>query len=289
MTLVTTHYRTWTSRRRRRAGATAQEIAPASLTTVTDPGTFQSLAFPTVAWVDGNGQMQSANFAFWAVTGASAQTPGSVTANPQLSVNVGADPLTAVAWYLPIGGDGNGGPGWDIDAFDVNAGQFVLDDFVNVTSDPSLTAAANWDGYVPTANAETIEAYDHIAAGPFSMWDLVTTPATQSNRTVQLAQRSSGTGFAFYQRPMGVMPKRPREYDVWTWVSRGVMVDGGGPTGNGPIGPWNPDFLALIAGVQLANGVGRLQQELRGEVLNIASKQVMQSAEKIVGSFKTFK
>jgi len=284
MTVVTTHYRTYTSRRRRRAGATAMDIAPPAITTVTNPGIYQALAFPSVSWIDGNGATQMANFAFWSVAGTSS-TPGSVSFNPQLSVDVAGDPLTAVAWYVP-NGDGPPGIGWEIDAFDVDAGGFVLDDFVNVTTDPSLTADANYNGWVPTAQAQTIEAYNAISAGPFQLWDIVSAAATQTSRDLQAAQNSSGLSFAFFQRQRNSgMPKLPH-YDIWTWVSRSVMVDGGGPTGNGPVDPWGPELTALLSGVALGRYASKVQKELRGELLNVASKQVLMSAEKIVAGFK---
>jgi hypothetical protein len=259
------------------------DIAPPAITTVTNPGIYQALAFPSVSWMDGTGAMQMANFAFWSVPSTSA--PGTVSLNPQLSVDVGGDALTAVAWYLPTGIDGPPGIGWTIDAFDVDAGAFVLDDFVNVTTDPSLTAAANYDGFVPTAQAQNIQAYDAITAGPFQIWDIVSGATTQASRDVQAAQGSSGLSFAFYQRQRGGMPKLPH-YDVWTWVSHSVMVDGGGPTGNGPVGPWNPDLMALLSGVNLGRYAANVRKELRADLLKVASRQVLLSAEKIVEGFK---
>jgi hypothetical protein len=232
MSLVTTHYRTWATRHRRRAGATALEIAPAATTTVTNPGVYQTVAFPTISWFDGNGNVQTANFAFWSVTGTTASMQGIIATDPQLSINVASNDLTAVAWYIPVGGGTGNGTGIDIDAFDVNSGEFVLDDFVNVTSDPSLTTAANWDGYVPTVSAQTVEAYASISAGPFVIWDVVMGGLSKSARNLTAPANVSGIAFAFYQKPApgGGGIKLPHDgFRESVWVSHGVMVDGAAP------------------------------------------------------------
>ncbi len=292
MSLVTTHFRTWATRHRRRAGATALEIAPPAVTTVTNPGMYQTVAFPTISWFDGNGQIQSANFAFWSVTGTSASIQGIVATDPQLSITITTnDNLTAVAWYIPVGGGTGTGTGIDIDAFDVNSGEFVLDDFVKVTSDPSLTTAANWDGYVPTAAAQVVEAFASINAGPFVIWDIVMGGLTKSARNLSAPANSSGIGFAFYQKPApsgGIKLPHDR-YRESVWVSHGVMVDGGGPTGGGPVGPWDPLFGEFIAGLNLAYSARKLDRELRIGVQEIAAKQVLLSAEKIAQNIKTGK
>ncbi|MEO8000675.1 MAG: hypothetical protein ABI644_02280 [Arenimonas sp.] len=291
MSLVTTHYRTWATRHRRRAGATALEIAPATTTTVTNPGIYQTVAFPTISWFDGNGQIQSANFAFWSVTGTSASIQGIVATDPQLSINVAGDNMTAVAWYIPVGSGPGTGTGIDIDAFDVNAGEFVLDDFVKVTSDSSLTTAANWDGFVPTTSAQTIEAFASISVGPFIIWDIVMGGLSKSARNLSAPAGSNGIAFAFYQKqpPSGGIKLPHDRYRESVWVSHGVMVDGGGPTGGGPVGPWDPLFGELMAGLNLANSARMVDKELRAGVLEIAAKQVLQSAEKMARNMKTIK
>lgn len=292
MSLVTTHYRTWATRHRRRAGATALEIAPATTTTVTNPGIYQTVAFPTISWFDENGNIKSANFAFWSVTGTSAAIQGFIATEAQLSINVAGENITAVAWYIPVGEGGGTGTGIDIDAFDVNKGEFVLDDFVNVTSDSSLSTSANWDGYVPTASAQTVEAFAAISVGNFVVWDIVMgNSLTKSARNLMAPANSSGIAFAFYQKPApggGIRMPHDR-YSQGVWVSRGVMVDGGGPTGGGPVGPWDPLFGELIAGLNLAYNARTLDKDLRVGALEIAAKQVLQSAEKMASSIKNVK
>jgi hypothetical protein len=71
MPTVHTHYVTYVrGHRRRHAGAAAADIIPPLSSTVTDPGTYQALASPSLPWTAGNGQQQNVSFAFWSVTGA---------------------------------------------------------------------------------------------------------------------------------------------------------------------------------------------------------------------------
>ena len=62
--------------------------------------------------------------------------------------------------YVPVGSGPGGGSGATIDAFDESTGSLFNDTFVTVAPDlgGTLTASGNVDGYVSTANAETITA-----------------------------------------------------------------------------------------------------------------------------------
>jgi hypothetical protein len=110
-------------------------------------------------------------FAFTNVSGGTPvgqTTPSSVTSfsssesTPQ--VTVGSDPIVVLVVYVPTGeGGGGGGSGASIDSFDEATGQLFDDTFVTVSPDPGgppppLTTSGNVDGYVSTANTETITA-----------------------------------------------------------------------------------------------------------------------------------
>ena len=115
--------------------------------------------------------------AFWSVTahdsmssqGSAQIQPGTGTAND--SHFGGSWTVAAKLYYIAWGGgSGVGGEGAVlIDAFDIQAGDFFPDDFVDVTPDPghTLTPAAN-DGYIDTTTqiqegtALTIAARDGI-------------------------------------------------------------------------------------------------------------------------------
>ena len=65
------------------------------------------------------------------------------------------------------------------------------------------------------------------------------------------------------------------------WVSWGVKVDGGGPTGHGPVPPWTPHLRALAAGLALADAAHFVNADLRAGVLATAAKQVDEAAAAI--------
>lgn len=67
-----------------------------------------------------------------------------------------------------------------------------------------------------------------------------------------------------------------------TWVSWGVMVDGGGPTGNGPVPPWEGSIKEFAAGLALGEAARLVHPDLRTGVLDLAGKQVHQAAAAIV-------
>lgn len=276
MPTVHTRYVTWISRGRRHHGSAAQDIVTPLNTAASDGGAYQAWASPEITWSDAQGE-HTADFAFWSVTGAA--DGASIAAAPSLSVPVGSGDVNATAWYLPTGGGGgNGGPGVYIDAFDVNQGTFVDDDFVDVPSDPMLTAAANEDGFVPTASAEQIEAFASIHLVPFLDWRVVAGAETVSGRELDAAAGSVAVAFAFFQTPAGAGLRPPRQFVAGTWVSWGVTVDGGGPTGAGPVPPWNPYVRALVAGLALADTAQLVDAPLRSSVLRLAARQVMGAA-----------
>lgn len=189
----------------------------------------------------------TAKFVFWSIVGGA---NGSViSVDPFPSTVIGGQDVVAMAVYLEAG-DGNGnGPGFIIDAFDADLGMFVDDDFVTVTPDPggTLTTAGNWEGFVSTAVAETIQAFDSIHSVPFIEW-LIAGSTPQNNRDLQAAAQASGVAFAIYKAPPltwggGEGPEVvevPDIYEaIWTEVTPGEMVDGGGPH----VGPWNPEVF----------------------------------------------
>jgi hypothetical protein len=206
MPTVHTRYVTWISRGRRHHGSAAADLVAPLSTGETDGNTYQAWASPSITWTDGTGE-HTASFAFWSVTGSA--DGASVSTNTSLTVNVGSSDVAATAWYIPTGG--NGGPGVLIDAFDVNQGNFVDDDFVDVVTDPTMTFVANDEGWVPTMSAaEDIRAYTSIHAVPFTDWTVVLGSEAVSNEDLDAAQNTSAVAFAFYQTPSVVIKKPDR-------------------------------------------------------------------------------
>ena len=93
----------------------------------------------------------------------------------------------------------------------------------------------------------------------------------------------TAVAFAFYQTPPSPETHRPNVSELGTWVSWGVKVDGGGPTGRGPVEPWNPFVLQLAAGLALADTAKLVAPELRGAVSELAAKQVTLASRQIAG------
>jgi hypothetical protein len=241
---------------------------------------YQAFAAPSITW-SSNNNPQSASFAFWSVTGAA--NGAFISSNQSLDADVGNSDVTVMAWYIPQGGPpGPGGPGIYIDAFDVNAGSFVDDDFVNVSPDAGLTAAANNDGWVPTASAENINAFASLPEGPFTAWNVFPVKAEKAiNEQLQAAKQTSAVAFAFYQSIVGPPIKPGSVAANATWVSYGVTVDAGGPTGHGPVDPWGPFLRDFAAGLALAQTAKLVQAELRPQLLALASKQITVAAQSI--------
>ena len=95
-------------------------------------------------------------------------------------------------------------------------------------------------------------------------------------------QGSNAEAVAFYKG--GSKPSLldfGKMFAAQTWVSWGVTVDGGGPTGKGPVPPWNPLTLDVAAGLALAEAANKLHPTLRAEALKIAARQISMAAKEI--------
>ena len=284
MPTVHTHYVTYNRKggRRLHTGTATDDIVTPLETGATDGEPYEAWAPPVIEWTDAHGK-HTADFAFWSVVGA--QGGASVTTDPSLDVTVGATDVQAAAWYLPAGGNGNGGPAFYIDAFDVNEGRFFDEDFVTVSPDASLAANANESGVVPTTNAEDITAVAAIEGVPFADWTEFVQPSPQvlTEEDLHAGADTTAVAFAFYKSPASPEIHRPSQYATGTWVSWGVKVDGGGPTGRGPVEPWGPFVRQLAAGLALADTAALVAPELRSAVSELAARQVTFASRQIAG------
>lgn len=285
MPVVHTRYVTYNRKggRRLHAGSATDDIVNPLITGASSGEPYEAWASPSISWSDKEGK-HSADFAFWSVVGA--EGGASVTTEQRLEITVDGSDVQAVAWYLPSGGSGNGGgPAFYIDAFDVNEGRFFDEDFVTVSPDASLSANANETGVVPTNSAEDIKAVAAIEGVPFLDWTEFVEPKPQviTGEELPAAEDATAVAFAFYQTPVSTGPRMPGHYELGTWVSWGVKVDGGGPTGHGPVEPWGPYVRQLAAGLALADARSLVSPELQGALSELAARQVTLASERISG------
>jgi hypothetical protein len=287
MPTVHTHYVTYNRKggRRLHAGTATDDIVTPLETGAEAGEHYEAWAPPVIEWTDEHGK-HAADFAFWSVVGA--QGGASVTTDQSLDVTVGGSEMQAAAWYLPAGGNGNGGPAFYIDAFDVNEGRFFNEDFVTVSPDASLAANANETGVVPTESAEEITAVGSIEGVPFLDWTEFVQPSPEvlTGEDLRAEADTTAVAFAFYQTPASAEHHLPSQAEIGTWVSWGVKVDGGGPTGHGPVEPWNPFVRQLAAGLALADAAALVAPELRGAVSELAARQVTLASHQIVGQIE---
>ncbi len=282
MPTVTTRYVIYASRRRRHAGGGVTDIQPSSNSSLANGDNYQlPPGFPTLPWTDNNGNVVNLKFAFWSVTGGTGGPVITFAGQSSPSIPVGNDNITATAWYIHPGEGGPGtGTGIIIDAFDATVGNFVFDDFVSCSpGDATFNTNANWDGYVPTTVAENITAFGSIHGVPFDQWKVALTIApTQTVNNTQVAATKSSVAFAFaIYKPTGTGTTpgliRPDQYKLGTWVSWGVMVDGGGPTGDGPIGPWDPFVRQFAVGMTLMEIAMKANTKLQPEIMALAANR----------------
>jgi hypothetical protein len=238
------------------------------------------------------------NFAFWSLNAQdmmSGQGSSQIQSNPTAneSFTGGAWVITANAYYFWNFGTGGGDNAVYVDAFDVQAGAFLPDDFVDVAPDPggALTVAGN-NGYIDTttqiaagaANRITITARSALPpAGnrQFAYWQSVgslqyagdpahppTVGAPPNPRDIVVGHNDIVVAFAFYNEVRSVLqvPREPNIYNPWWWIETH-----GGLTPPGPPPPWLQQYLAGLALATTARG---LDPRLRAEGLELALRQM---------------
>jgi hypothetical protein len=244
-------------------------LAPSSLYDVLPATSVTPAYFPQLPFSLG-GTSGLAKLVFWSVTDG---TNGEVLPPASLTQTVKTWPMTITAWYYPTGGDGSGPTTIIDDAFSANLGTFIDDDFVDVTSDPSLTSQANVVGIVPTTSPETLVARSGVTSTtePFSKWVLNGAFMPEGATTLNVPKGAEGVAVAVYQQPASQRWKlnwpEPRLIDPLWWLHR---------WGPGPVSGGDPiELVARLAAVEyLAATANQVSPQLRGRVLDIALQQV---------------
>lgn len=251
---------------------------------------------PTIQHTDGRNYL----FAFWSITGfdgLSGQSASDVRGDrfANITHTGGAWTLNASAYYAwdGKGGGGVGGEGGGavlIDAFDIEAGDFFAEDFVDVAPDPSgsLTSSAN-DGFIDTSGqiaagtAITVTARDHmttgLAAKAFDHWlpidamlasaDPKAPPTVGSPgaRDIVVRRNDRVMAFAFYHsvRRTITLPNE-RLFNPFWWIETH-----GGLVPPKPDGPWLNELLGAIV---LGATAGGVHGAVRRGVLDLTLKQL---------------
>jgi hypothetical protein len=225
MPQVNVRYATWVHGNRKNRTSAADVFDQFSNSVASGP--FILPARTPTALNDGS----NVDFLFWSVTGA---VGGSViqqrvpaTPAQDITINVGTQDVVATAWYGRSGGNGTQ-TGFFIDAFDIQAGDFLNDDFVRVEPDPSstLTTQANVDGFVSTASAETIKAFSSIGPEPFAEWRVFAGNTVPSGFDLPAAKHANAVAIAFYRRMIVTPP-----LCFFTFSPDGASYNPGGDTG----------------------------------------------------------
>ena len=236
---------------------------------------------------------------FWSDTDG---TTGIVRPPVAFDIPSAASARSVTGWYYPISGPGWPGPNNPEiidDAFSARAGAFIDDTFVDVTSDPSLTANANVTGVVPTRVAETLVAHGHVASTsePFSQWILNDALMPVGQATLNVPMGTDGIAIAIYQQ--GEFPKlHPSNFAEFVQILWGIVADSPGavlgPHGPIPVDPgWGSLITRLLASGGIAARSAGMEKRLSKQIKGLAAQDALAAIhvalpelEKIAGKTK---
>jgi hypothetical protein len=236
---------------------------------------------PTFSYTYGGGN-GLAKLLFWSDTDG---MTGIVRPPQPFEILSAASARTVTGWYYPISGPGNGGGPPQIidDAFSAGLGRFIDDDFVDVTSDPSLTSQANVAGIVPTSNAETLVARHNVLSTtePFSQWILNDMLMPVGDNSLDVAQNTVGIAIAVYQQGDFRIP-RIDHYETFLKILFGVINDapgvGIGPNGPVPIDPeWGKLVERLVESGGIAARTGGFDKKIKAAMKGLAAQDAIEA------------
>ena len=269
-------------RQPRNANAELSLTAPSGGDTPYSPPFFPQLPYT----LPNNGGQGSAQLLFWNDTDG---TTGIIRPPQAFDIPSAASARSVTGWYFPISGPGLPGNGSAIidDAFSASLGRFIDDTFVDVTSDPSLTADANVIGVVPTNVTETLVAKAHVTSTPdgFSQWILNESIMPVGVSALNVPALTDGIAIAVYQH--GTFPKVPRlNYEELVRIFFGVINDAPGLTDHGPIGPWGPLIARLARTGLVATQAEGLQNEIGAQIGHLAAQDAVAAIHAALKDFE---
>lgn len=290
MSNYTVDYIVYTPGHRHHHAGTQTHLIPSANGQSNQGEHFPVFAFPSLPYMENN-----LPFAFMSVVG-NADSNHLYTTPGNKDVLTGGGDIKITVVYAPQGGgDGHGGPGVWVDAFNVDTGDFSDSDFMQVFTNNVLDAAktltANNDGVVSSATPEDLRANAVVDGVPFLQWEKVG-GADLTNPDYMLVKNEGGIVFAFYQTPA-----RPQVVPVnvdtlgaagWIYVSPGVLVDAGGFVigADGkphPVDPWGPLISKLMTTVgilSLSANMGAREKELAVKLVGNHLDAIKASIEK---------
>jgi len=244
---------------------------------------------------------------FWSLTSQdstssqrSAQIQTGTVANDSHSGGIWT--VAAKAYYIPDFAGGGPGPGGDdailIDAFDIQLGDFIPDDFVDVQPDPNgkLTLDAN-NGFLDTTaqitagNPITIVSRDALPQKQFAYW-LAPFNANSSvgvgapdRHDLVVHHNDLAYAISFYnetQQPRFVPPYEAAYDWLWWLKTRGGLVP--------PVPPWGPPdpwMQQILAAVSVGAAASQVAGRIRGRVLEAALEQITVAVNTLKQQIKT--
>ena len=241
-------------------------------------------------------------FAFWSITAQDMLSPqreahlefgrNASSSHPgHAGMGGGLWIVTAKAYYVRDIGLGGGNHGVFIDAFNIQAGDFIADDFVDVLPDDiarTLTASAN-NGYIDTTaqivpgSTIQITARDFLPSNKlFGYWQEVSSLLISSNPALPATvgvpdihdivahNNDIVYAFAFYNETVPTLRRVPIHYEIydpWWWIRT-----------HGGLTPPLPDpqpWLSLhAAALALSEAAERVSPKLKSKVLEIVLQQL---------------
>jgi hypothetical protein len=251
---------------------------------------FSPPYFPQLPYTWGGGD-GLAKLLFWSDTDG---TTGIIRPPQPFDIPAAATARTVTGWYYPTSGPGMNGNGTAIidDAFSAAQGRFIDDTFVDVTSDPTLTANANVVGVVPTNSAETLVAKTHVTSTtePFSQWILNDTLMPVGDATLSVPQGADGIAIAVYQKGNFRIPERENYAEV-VRILWGIINDASGailgPHGPVPVDPgWGKLIERLAASGGIAARSGGLEAKLGTQLRGLAAQDAIEAISLALPQFE---
>lgn len=198
------------------------------------------------------------------------------------TVGVNEETVYVKHFYRARGtGDGNG---YYLDAFNLETGQFIDNDFVNIlisgAVDTVRTEEANFSGIVDAdIENQQAEAFASIEGYSFLHWQPLGSGSISLNRRLPIEINTGGISFAIYGRKE--KPEPPKAIDWWWWFRTK-----GGLLPPQPADPFRKWVRELIISISLVEAAAEASEGIKKKTLQTAVEQVALTAASIKKEIK---